>query len=305
MVVRMKNPGLGGSVASGRAQESSGQGVVGSGESASESNPRLLAETGRMLEGLGFGGETRMGCGSDEGEAGREIEHGGHDAEGEQEKGGEGWVGEPSESGMGEEEHEEDTLNSERAMRKAIMSAPHRRAVVPWRAPTEWRMLFATRWPARGPRVLGIGARDELDGLATPTFKRLLVMLCAEVRRSRRTPLRWNSAWAHQLGKPDSTKRGCEATRLAFSVEEIGKAFYVQLMNKLKRKPGQQWNSYAHQDGKAREGAILVQEVVAERLGGMGVSTVQQMFDEKNAFGDDIVGIGERGSERAGAWGWV
>ena len=84
-----------------------------------------------------------------------------------------------------------------------------------------------------------------------------------------------------QLGKPGNTKRVCESTRLVISVEEIGRAFYVQLMQKFKNKPSQLPYSYAYQNGKAREGAVLVQEVVAERLGGMGVSTVQQMFVKK------------------------
>ena len=51
-------------------------------------------------------------------------------------------------------------------------------------------------------------------------------------------------------------------------------------MRKLKKKPNLLPNSCAYQKSKAREGAILVQEVVAHRLGRADVSTVQQMFDE-------------------------
>ena len=50
----------------------------------------------------------------------------------------------------------------------------------------------------------------------------------------------------------------------------------------------------------------MVQQVVAERLGEMGISTVQQMFDEKKeSVWSYFVGFGAGGGEGAGAGGRV
>eukprot|EP00959_Pyramimonas_sp_CCMP1952_P178850 3738803-Pyramimonas_sp.AAC.1 len=110
-------------------------------------------------------------------------------------------------------------------------------------------------------------------------------MIIAAVHLHVEAPLIWHSSQAFTLSKANG-KKDCAGLRLVHSLDPFGKAFYKYLWraNYGLTIAASRNYAYGYLKHRRREGAILVQSLVQERLREAGHSYSTEFYDATNAF---------------------